>query len=311
MTGTYTEAVSAVRQPSTARPVTTRPAAVRPTRRRRGWMTAVGYAAVAACIVAAWSVREQNLIHAESGWGYWLGIVGATLMGLLLLYPLRKRVRLLRAIGPVSAWFRLHMLFGIVGPLLIILHSNFRLGSFNGRVALFATLVVAGSGIVGRYIYAKLHHGLYGRKANLQELRQHLESMRHADSQTSELIGELTADLTAYEDRLLGETPGVVGAFARAVSVVPQTARLRWQLGRRARQRIAALAKTSPVIRDHRQRLTANTRRYLARRVAALRKFAQFRAFEKLFSLWHVVHFPLFIILVIAVIVHVLAVHMY
>jgi hypothetical protein len=42
-----------------------------------------------------------------------------------------------------------------------------------------------------------------------------------------------------------------------------------------------------------------------------LRKFAQFLMFERLFSIWHVVHYPLFVVLVVAVIVHIVAVHMY
>ena len=42
--------------------------------------------------------REDSFLTAETGLGYMLGIVGGTMMLLLLLYPLRKHVRLFNAL---------------------------------------------------------------------------------------------------------------------------------------------------------------------------------------------------------------------
>ena len=55
----------------------------------------------------------------------------------------RKRFRFLQILGATRHWFRLHMIFGLLGPLLILYHSNFHLGSFNSRVAFYAMLLVA------------------------------------------------------------------------------------------------------------------------------------------------------------------------
>ena len=74
---------------------------------------------------------------------------------------------------------------------------------------------------------------------------------------------------------------------------------------------IRAAAEESSVIAGEQRRLTQNSHKYLALRLRTLRKLAQFRLFERLFSLWHIVHYPLFIVLVVAAIVHILAVHMY
>ena len=285
--------------------------ATRRGRRATGYLTLAGYVLVALLILAAWSVSNQNLIRAESGLGYWLGITGTTLMGLLLLYPLRKRMRAMRRLGPTQIWFRVHMIFGIVGPLLIILHSNFRLGSPNGRIALFCTLIVAGSGIIGRYIYAKLHYGLYGRRASIEGLRRDVETLRESKGAGLNLLPAISGDLAAREDRLLSAQPGILGAFVRAVTIAPETLYLRWTLQRRARRHIDSLARSSEVIATHRKRIERSARQYLSRRLSAVRKYAQFQAFETLFSLWHIVHYPLFLILVVAVIVHVIAVHMY
>ena len=74
---------------------------------------------------------------------------------------------------------------------------------------------------------------------------------------------------------------------------------------------IDALSVTSDVVGAHRDRLKNSAMTYVRTRISVLRKFAQLRAFERLFALWHVVHYPLFMVLVLAAVVHVLAVHMY
>ena len=43
----------------------------------------------------------------------------------------------------------------------------------------------------------------------------------------------------------------------------------------------------------------------------ALRKTAAFRVYERLFSLWHILHLPLFIMMIITAVIHIFAVHMY
>jgi hypothetical protein len=105
-------------------------------------------------LLLGWYKSEDGDITPETGTGYWLGIAGASALLLLLVYPLRKRIRSLRSLGSVSAWFRLHMILGIIGPTLILFHSNFKLGSLNSNVALFSMLTVAASGLIGRYLYA-------------------------------------------------------------------------------------------------------------------------------------------------------------
>ncbi|MGB5624105.1 MAG: hypothetical protein WBM61_00125, partial [Woeseiaceae bacterium] len=54
---------------------------------------------------------------------------------------------------------------------------------------------------------------------------------------------------------------------------------------------------------------TANA--YATKQVGMMRQVAQLSFYERLFSLWHVFHMPLFLVLVVSALVHVLAVHMY
>ena len=132
----------------------------------------------AVVLVVAWLYRNSGNVTAETGIGYALGIIGGLILLSLLIYPARKRLPGLRRIGTIPNWFRIHMLLGILGPVLIVIHSNFILGSLNSQVALFAMLIVAGSGFVGRFLYARIHRGLYGMKASLPELLDEVDVVR-------------------------------------------------------------------------------------------------------------------------------------
>jgi len=82
----------------------------------------------------------------------------------------------------------------------------------------------------------------------------------------------------------------------------------RWGAGRRVARAIALVAPADSV--SARRQLAA-----LAARaddtLRAMQRVAQFRAYERLFSLWHVLHIPFVFMLVVSAIVHVVAVHMY
>ena len=45
--------------------------------------------------------------------------------------------------------------------------------------------------------------------------------------------------------------------------------------------------------------------------IQAHRQIAVFKVYERLFSWWHVLHLPLFIMMIITAIVHIFAVHLY
>jgi len=136
-------------------------------------------AAVAITLRAGRHASAIGYLTPEAGVGYGLGVLGAVIMLTLLLYPLRKRWRALQRWGAVRNWFRVHMILGIVGPVCIALHCGLRPGAANSRIALVAMSLVVASGIVGRYIYAQIHHGLYGSRASLVELSLELAASRH------------------------------------------------------------------------------------------------------------------------------------
>jgi hypothetical protein len=272
----------------------------------------VGYGAAALAVFVGWLyTRYFPVVDARDGFGYWLGITGASLMATLLLYPLRKRVRFMHALGATRHWFRMHMIFGVLGPVLILYHSNFSFGSLNDTVALACTLLVAISGLVGRYVYARVHVDLDGHRATLGQLSAKARISVADRPQAAALVPQLLERLTAYDAIVLTPPRSALASLLLPMKLAVQTrwtaARLIWY----ARGQLRAQARRSAVIRAERRRLQRTVARFVREHLRRVRRVAELGSYERMFSVWHVFHLPFFYMLVVAALIHVLAVHMY
>lgn len=257
-----------------------------------------------------WRSRDNSYISAADGWGYALGIIGGSAMLLLLTYPLRKNLRAMQNWGPVKYWFGAHMALGIAGPVLVLYHANFSLGSTNSNLAMFSMLTVAGSGLIGRYLYKKIHFGLYGQKATLKELREDFQLTRGSLGAHISLSGKVLKMIKRYEKFMLKRR----NFIWHIISLPLLFLRSRFMSFRIRRCLIRDLKKQArnhdwgqPMLQD----FINQAHRYLGDYFLCLSKISQLSTYHRLFSLWHILHMPLFILLVITGIVHVVAVHMY
>lgn len=243
--------------------------------------------------------------------GYWIGVAGAGAMLLLFLYPMRKRWRVAARWGRTRWWFAIHMVLGVAGPLLIVLHSTLHLRSINAAIAFASMALVAVSGVVGRYLYARIHHGLYGQRASLAEFR------KEAGLGTAE-VRSMLAFAPIVETRLerfaeRAEATGRHGLkrpwrfFLLGLGV--------WREQRRSCDEISRVLALRAEAEDWSGAQLARTSRaakvLVAEYLRAVQRVAQFTVFERLFSWWHVLHVPLVYMLVLSAIAHVIAVHMY
>lgn len=270
-----------------------------------------GYAILTLLLAVGWLMRDQRLTTPESGLGYWLGIIGGSMMLALLLYPLRKRIRFLHRLGPTRHWFRMHMIFGLVGPLLVLYHCNFQLGSFNSRVALYCMLLVAGSGVVGRHFYARIHRGLYGRKTNLEELRTDLKSSVEQSHGLAKIMPRLAEKLDRHAEEFQGcqltKSIGVGRSLRWTMSHHVMRLSLWWT----ARSELRAAAAESMAIDRNYRKLLRSTSVFIRNYTDLIGRVVQFSFYERLFALWHVFHLPIFFMMILSAVIHVLAVHMY
>lgn len=269
------------------------------------------YVLLATLTLGAWELGRSGLYRSGDDVGYWLGVAGGILLLLLFSYPLRKRLRAARNLGRVKAWFLLHMVLGLGGPLLILLHSTFRVGSLNAGVALFSMLVVAVSGVVGRFLRAGVQRGLRGEQVGLEELRARAGLDQEEARSRLAFAPRVEALLKDFEAVELQARPGWPTWF-RQVLLLP--IKQWWVYQRCVRQlhrpmrRLASHRKWSREDLGHHERLA---RKLVRRYLTAVVRVAQYTAYERLFSLWHVAHIPFVYLLVLSAVVHVVAVHAY
>lgn len=266
---------------------------------------------IVAVILAGWLITRALGITASSRVAYWLGVAGGSAMLVTFLYPLRKRVPVMRHWGAAKYWFAIHMVCGIGGPLLVILHTGYAIGSINAAVALTSMLLVAGSGIVGRFIYLHIHRGLSGAHWTLGEL-QAVVGFSSGEVH-SKLAFAPRVEQALQQFRDLALNPGR-GAWRRAwhFASLPARAQLarrhcRRELDIALKAKAAALKWERPELERRRRKGAKLIDNFLDAVVTA----AQFQTYERLFSLWHVLHVPLVWMLVVSAIVHVVAVHAY
>jgi len=249
-------------------------------------------------VYAGWGTREEWPFTAESGVGYMLGIIGAVMMLLLLLYPLRKHNRKMRGLGSVKSWFKLHMVLGVLGPVLIIFHSGFNLGSLNSSIALACMAIVALSGLVGRYFYIKIHYGLYGRKATQVELQQHTEVLLASLIEHNEISPQLLEQFKYVESYITPRKGGLLKSIWLLLSVNFRT-RVLYLRSLFATNSLHPVTE-KPLIKKH-----------IHAHLSSVRKTATFHFYERLFSIWHIVHMPLFLMLILTGTAHVISVHLF
>ena len=272
------------------------------------WM---GSAAI--LIVWGFMVRDQDYVSPERGLGYWLGITGGSMFLLLLTYSMRKRWRTMRKLFTVRFWFQLHMTLGVVGTLLVLFHSNFSLGSLNSNLALFSVLIVSASGLAGRFLYTRIHYGLYGKKIHLQQAWKDFQTLKielteFAITQKQKLVMEKL--FAAMEELIVKQKDNPNIGFIRL-----------YFYHRKAQKVVAAMAEFMRRLEayhlyrpDSHYKMTVVHRtlqRDCAILLSILGKLPSLLMFEKLFSFWHVVHIPVFMVMIITAVTHVVVVHMY
>lgn len=257
-----------------------------------------------------WSIRDEDYVSASSGLGYLLGLTGGLMLLLQLSYSLRKRWRPMRKLLHLRYWFRLHMTLGVLAPTCILFHSRFSFGSPNSTVALICLLTVALSGLFGRFLYNRIHAGVYGKKIKLVQVRRDFKTLQDA---INRLV--MTEKQRVRAARIF--------AALEELIVAQQTANLHslWRGRVQARKIGRALRHLMQAIEQHHAEHGAARENVLRTKerihnctdvmLAILEKLPGLHLFERLFSLWHVVHLPIFGLMIITAITHVVVVHMY
>lgn len=226
--------------------------------------------------------------------GQSLGLFALALFLFLWLYPLRKKFRALAFTGAVARWLDLHVLAGALVPLVAAMHATWR---FTGLIGLgyAAMLIVAASGLVGRYLYTRIPRARSGVELTLEEL----------DHERRKLLGEIceATGLAPFEvERALAPTPSRGRGLARAALQIIADDVARPAAVRRLVRSVDVRAGTAPLDRTTLRKVAG-----LARRQMALhQRVRMLDGIHHVFRFWHVAHRPMAIMSLLAVLIHVI-----
>jgi hypothetical protein len=262
-------------------------------------------------IVVAYLISRRGYYTPGDDVGYYMGLVGGVMMLLLLTYPLRKYLHSFRNWGPVRHWFSIHMWLGVIGPVLVVAHSTFVLKSTNATVAFICMLLVAASGIVGRFIYVRVHRGLHGEKLNFKELQSKAGFETEEMHSKLHFVPEVENRLTQFQAYALAENLGFGRSALRLFTLGTQRRVAYAMCASELRRVMRERAEIRQWDRDKLRRRLGRATRLVDEFLLSVQRVSQFDVYDRMFRMWHVAHVPLVYLLVLASIAHVVAVHMY
>jgi hypothetical protein len=168
--------------------------------RERGGLLAT---ALAALLLFFWA---RFLFHTDPRFpgslvGSALAIVGSVLMLVPLLYSVAKRV--FRVRGPsLRTFLAIHIYAGLVGPILVLVHTGHKFDNPVGVLLTTMTLIVVLSGFVGRYLLQACSRTLAEKRREREGLDARLEAS-HAQ----------LASAVEQSGRPTSQGPGVLAAL--------------------------------------------------------------------------------------------------
>ena len=225
--------------------------------------------------------------------GHTFGVIGSAFMIFMLTYTLRKRIKFMRNWGALNRWLDIHIYFGIMGPLLVILHTSFKVQGLVA-VSFWSMIAVATSGIFGRYLYLQIPRNIMGDEIDMKELEQ-------TDKQYAQ---QLKQDFGLSDD--------VVSRLANADTIkIPENSGALKVLYMTFKEDALRPFKTKRRHVEHEElrNIPAETRKKIVRiahrRSLLTRRVMLMNHMQQLFHYWHVIHKPFAIIMYAIMIIHI------
>lgn len=252
----------------------------------------VGYPYYALPLVERPHSNMHELFKPAGIWGHGLGVIGSAFVLLLLLYSARKRQLWGLRAGRLSRWLDVHIFLGVMGPLLITLHTALKFGGIVS-ISYFSMVIVALSGVFGRYIYMQIPRDSRGHKLSLEDATRRLtelrESLRSIKGVAPDLLDAITHHVSESTARQRSRSRPILGTIAGDLAMPFRMQRVRRLL---KRANVAPSTKHEII-----QLVRAQT--LLRRRISLHDTIAH------VFHMWHVFHKPFAYIMIVIMFVHI------
>jgi hypothetical protein len=234
---------------------------------------------------------EHRIMRPSGVYSHGLGVVGATMIIVgVAMYSSRKRMKSLRDVGKLSVWLEIHIVLCLLGPILVIYHTTFKAGGI-AAISLWTMLSVASSGIIGRFLYVLIPRNTVGGELSRGQINEEFDRISKVLLRTEEgkqVLNGLDERFSAIERPR--SIMGTIRCFLKLQTIKRETER-----------RTVQLLRSRTLSRE----LSRDLRNAAHARVRLLQKSILLIQVERLFFLWHAIHLPFSIIMLITLVVHV------
>lgn len=232
-----------------------------------------------------------------TGFGRWLGYVGAGMMLISALYTLRLNVPGIRRIGNSRTWFDFHVVFGLAGPALSLLHTNLHIFSWYWVTFLWwAVFLVVATGLVGRYLYTALPKAEFATDQARKKLDEGIRQVADQWGQMTMSANVLQQFLKAQEKSQEKSSDDSMGMFAFAGWLVVSELR---QVKASVMLRFRLLGSMKNA------KLRGTAIKLMSRRAAIERRERVLGATKQLLAKWRTFHIAISIIMFAMLIAHI------
>lgn len=234
---------------------------------------------------------DYRELKPSSTFSHGLGVAGATMITIgVIMYSSRKRFRALWNIGKLSMWLEIHIFLCLLGPVLVVYHTTFKAGGI-AAISLWSMLSVAGSGIIGRFLYILIPRNVKGTELDSHQINEEFDKIGKSLRET-----ELGSSLMKMVDSQFASIKRPSNLM-ETIRTLLHLVRVKRQVKHSTRQ---LLAKS--YIPHHMARTLFKA---VTLRASLIQRSIVLVQIEKLFYYWHAIHLPFTAMMFITLAVHV------
>ena len=222
------------------------------------WLLWRGHEYYLAPLVDRSAARVHRALRPSGSIGHLYGWIGTAIILSNLLYLVRRRLARVRSFGSMRFWLQWHVASGILGPLLVILHSALTARTTVAILSSASLGVLVVTGLVGRYLHALVPRTQDGGRRSAEEVRADLDHalmhLRAVGEPARAAADAMDAEATRILGPLLEGTTGsgrVVLVALRARIALRRLPSVAARVARRAgasREELRAVARAARAI---------------------------------------------------------------
>jgi hypothetical protein len=250
--------------------------------------------------------EKHEFLRPSGPIGIQLGVLGTVLFFIIFLYALRKVIPWLGRVGTAKHWMDFHVIAGVTAPILIAFHASFKFQGIAG-FAFWIMVIVALSGIVGRYLYAQIPRSLNAAELSLDDLkineRDLSEALLGQSVYSEEQLNRVLHMPSPAHIRRIGPLLAIGEMIALDVQRPFEVAALR-----RASSPFSRKLFSFGGLLSSGNREVEHVVRLLRQKAALSKRVVFLDQTQRVFHLWHVIHRPFSYAFAVLAIIHIVVV---